>query len=185
MVRDQLEKLYGVRMQFKAQFLHLGKKVGGKKRDRLLLTAILLDVKDAKTETLLTDHLWFNFAKQFEQLKLKSGDVLEFFGRIYAYQKGYSEDDEERPFETDYCVKYPSQMRVIGHAEGDFSHDEEISTNVRKVVADHEMHRRATWDRYLEKVNAPKAKMIPEVKPKMEEKPKKIRDLWSYLLEGK
>ena len=80
-------------------------------------TVLLVDIKD-EFDVILTDHLWFNYTKGFQDLgKLKPGDQIEFDARVAKYEKGYKGRDEflqlSRPVETDYHLSYPTKLKKI------------------------------------------------------------------------
>lgn len=69
----------------------------------LLLTEISkLDGK------LITDHLWFNYTKNFLKLgQLLPGDVIQFDARVANYSKGYYLCQTK-----DYKLSYPTKIRL-------------------------------------------------------------------------
>ena len=124
-MRHGLQLIDGVRTRFRSTFKRFGKKSGYKKR--WVLTILLVDVKIAGDENVLCDHVWMTAGKQFKDLDLHSGDIIEFNARVGAYRKGYSMDDLERPFRIDYRLERPTKMEKKGKATGDFSACEEES----------------------------------------------------------
>lgn len=100
------------RHTFVGTFERLGIKSGFKGND--LQTILLTNVHLKDDETILTDHLWFNFTKGFAEQKLRSGDLVQFDGRIVLYEKGYYgnklEVAMEHPSEWDCEISYPTKI---------------------------------------------------------------------------
>lgn len=107
-MRTELAKQYNVRSRFSGTFLHFGTKRGYK---HTLTTVLLVDIVDDQHKS-MTDHLWFNFTKEFEELylheRLKSGTILSFNARVDSYVKGYHKD------EIDYHLSYPRKFKIEG-----------------------------------------------------------------------
>lgn len=79
-MRKDLEKIENVRDRFSGTF----EKTGTKKNYHgfPVLTVLLKDIKD-KSNTIISDHLWFNNTKGFEKLgTLNNGDVVFFDARV-------------------------------------------------------------------------------------------------------
>jgi hypothetical protein len=79
----------------------------------------LKDVKDENGQ-LVTDHLWFNMTKGFEEANLHPGDIVEFRGKVEKYIKGYQgrrEDVFGKPIEADYKLSRPTKVRNLGKKE--------------------------------------------------------------------
>jgi len=131
-MRHDLKAIDGVRTRFRATFQRFGKKSGYKVR--WLLTILLVDVKLASDGDAVTDHAWMTAGKQFKDLELHSGDIIELDARVGMYQKGYSEDDEENPFRYDYRLERPTRMVKVGKADGDFSDLEKESQEIKEHV---------------------------------------------------
>ncbi len=131
-MRCLLGKMDGTRSRFHATFERFGKKSGYKVP--WLLTLLLVDVKRVDDGSVVTDHAWMNYGKQFGSLDLHAGDVVEFDARVGMYQKGYSEDDEDNPFRFDYRLERPTRMEKVGRAEGDFTIDEKMSRETFDLV---------------------------------------------------
>ncbi|MFW9952137.1 MAG: hypothetical protein ACFFKA_18605 [Candidatus Thorarchaeota archaeon] len=102
-MRKELAKRYGQRDRFYGTFDHLGKKTNWY-TGKLEITVLLLNIRD-KTGKVVTDHLWFNYTKEFQKIKeLKQGDLIRFEARIDTYRKGYEKDF------IDYKLSRPSKM---------------------------------------------------------------------------
>ena len=99
------------RQIFTGTFVRFGEKTGYKGP---VSTVLLKDIYDNK-EKLLTDHLWFNLTKGFDKLRMKEGDIIEFYARVKRYEKGYrgQRDDVYVPHEMDYKLSHPSKLRKI------------------------------------------------------------------------
>lgn len=107
-MRTELAKQYNIRSRFSGTFLHFGTKRGYK---HTLTTVLLVDITDDQ-HTSMTDHLWFNFTKEFEEIytneRLKTGTILSFNARVDSYVKGYHKD------ELDYHLSYPRKFKIEG-----------------------------------------------------------------------
>jgi hypothetical protein len=77
-------------------------------------TVLLKDVKDENGQ-LVTDHLWFNMTKGFEEANLQPGDIVEFRGKVEKYIKGYRgrREDVYKPLVTDYKLSRPTKVRKL------------------------------------------------------------------------
>lgn len=102
------------RHTFTAQFVRFGTKNGYKGIERTVL------LKDVRLDNeIITDHLWFNLTKGFNNCDLHEGDIVQFDGRIAAYEKGYKgrRDDYqiyiEHPIEIDYKIERPTHVVVL------------------------------------------------------------------------
>lgn len=101
-MRKELGKRYGNRIKVYGTFEKFGKKEGWK--GELLTTVLLVGIRD-KTGKVLTDHLWFNFTKEFQKIKnLCPGDLIRFEARVDGYMKGYKKD------QFDYKLSRPSKI---------------------------------------------------------------------------
>ncbi len=97
------------REKYKATFKRFGIRSGYK---GAIETVLLIDVID-KYHRLITSHLWMDCGKQFDKLKLKEGDMVQFNARVKVYEKGYLGYDEigDKAFPTiDYGLSYPSKV---------------------------------------------------------------------------
>jgi len=100
------------REKYKATFERFGIR-SGYKGD--IKTVLLLDVID-RNHNLVTSHLWMDCGKQFDELKLKEGDFVQFYARVKTYEKGYQGYNEygEEGFSTiDYGLCYPSKVVTL------------------------------------------------------------------------
>lgn len=107
-MRTELAKKYNERERFSGIFQNFGIKRGYRHKET---TVILSQIKDSKGN-ILTDHLWFNYTKEFKKLwhsgKLQTGKIIEFNARVKIYTKGYEKD------EFDYNLQYPRKLKIIG-----------------------------------------------------------------------
>jgi len=108
-LRKELKKIEHQRELFRGIFKKYGHKTGykGASTETILLVAI----RDSN-ENLISDHLWFNMTKGFEQLgTLKEGDILQFEARVKKYRKGYVNRragiDQS---EFDYKLSHPTRI---------------------------------------------------------------------------
>lgn len=81
-------------------------------------TVLLKNVK--LDDYVVTDHLWFNFTKGFQDCDLHEGDIVRFDGRVQVYEKGYKGYKEdvriECPVSSDYKISRPSKVCVVFRA---------------------------------------------------------------------
>lgn len=107
MYRKKLKDIEDERKIFIGAFERYGIKSGYK---HPLKTVLLLDITDEDGNE-ITDHLWFNFTKGFEQLgELKKGDKIKFRARSKRYIKGYQGYRYDIPniISTDYKLSNPT-----------------------------------------------------------------------------
>jgi hypothetical protein len=111
-MRKELAKENGQRKKFRAFFSRLGKKVNykGYTEETILLTNII----DIDTNKIVSDHVWFSYAKGFEKIELKEGVQLEFEARVKEYRKGYVNTRYKiNNSSTDYKLSHPTKIRII------------------------------------------------------------------------
>jgi len=111
-MRRELRNKEGVRETFTGTFVRFGtKKNWHGFEDK---TILLNNIKTLCGEN-VTDHLWFNFTKQFEKVDLKENDVVEFDARVKRYKKGYQgyRDDVYKPVEIDYKLSHPTKIKIL------------------------------------------------------------------------
>jgi len=113
-LRQKLAEKFNVneREKYKATFERFGIR-SGYKGD--IQTVLLLDVID-RNHNLVTSHLWMDCGKQFDKLKLKEGDFVQFYARVKIYEKGYqgyNEFGEEGWTSIDYGLCYPSKVAKL------------------------------------------------------------------------
>ena len=111
-MREDLGDMNGRRLRFQGIFRRYGIKtsysiqqpMGFAKR-----TILLTDVK--RNGRVITDHLWFNLTKGFENLgELTEGDIIQFHARVRTYLKGYGGYDNK---ELDYKLSHPTKIKLI------------------------------------------------------------------------
>lgn len=113
MVREELEKIHGVRAEFRGEVAKFGTKPTWKGPP--IQTMLLRNVCDAGGK-IVTDHLWFTVYKTLAELNLEVGDEIVFEARVADYVKGYRghrEDYDLPPVETDYKLSHPTRARKI------------------------------------------------------------------------
>lgn len=111
-MRKRLATQEGERKKFTATFSRWGKKINynGYSED----TILLISIRDATTNTVVADHLWFSFSKSFEKLSLTEGAVLEFEARVKAYTKGYENKRYGiRNKTSDFKLSHPTKIKII------------------------------------------------------------------------
>jgi hypothetical protein len=108
-MREGLKDKYNKRIKVSAVVDRYGEKTGYKGRRKR--TICFIDVKDPKTDKLLTDHIWFTVGKRIEKQELIPGDEVTFYARVSDYMKGYHKD------EYDYKLSYPTKFKVIKRAK--------------------------------------------------------------------
>jgi hypothetical protein len=115
-VRKVLGENEGERSLYTGEFIRTGFKNGFKGPVK---TVLLKDVKDENGQ-LVTDHLWFNMTKGFEEANLQPGDIVEFRGKVEKYIKGYRgrREDVYKPLVTDYKLSRPTKVRKLDPESG-------------------------------------------------------------------
>jgi len=107
-LREKLAKRNNERDIFTGIFIRFGTKSGYKHKEP---TVLLQDIQD-KNSKIVTDHLWFNYTKEFKRLwennDLHPGNIIEFYARVKIYSKGYEKD------EFDYKLSFPTKLKNIG-----------------------------------------------------------------------
>lgn len=106
------------RFTFQGQFARYGYKRATDRRGNehymptLLLTN--LQVQDGDRFNLVTDHLWFNLTKGFQELGLlNTDDVVQLNGRVNDYYKGYFTS----PKQHDIKLSYPSKIKLVNQRD--------------------------------------------------------------------
>ena len=111
-MRKELQKIKEVRKTFNGTFERFGFKNGYVGQ---LQTVLLKDIHDEENNY-ITDHLWFNYTKGFQNLgSLKVGDKIKFVARVKQYEKGYKgyRTDVYKPLELDYKLSHPTKLEII------------------------------------------------------------------------
>lgn len=119
-MREKLQKIDGLRKEFRGNFVRYGTKTNFKGYPEK--TVLLQDV-ECTVESIHCDHLWFNLTKEFAKLDLKEGDIVSFQARVKEYYKGYKgyreEAQWERPIEKDYKLSYPTKIKLLKGKEAE------------------------------------------------------------------
>ena len=115
--RQPLEARAGARVNVTAIFSRLGaREAFGEGKE----TVLLVDVRDADTGELLTDHLWFNRGRIWRNAGLIPGDTIAFSARPIEYRTGYWGPNALRridaPARRDYRLSTPEGLRIIARA---------------------------------------------------------------------
>jgi len=111
MARVGLKNDLGVRKKFRGIFVRTGRKAGfnGHSQETLLFKKII----DLETETMVADHVWFNFTKGFEGVEINEGIIIEFEARIKEYKKGYVNNKLKiNQQKIDYKLSHPTKIRI-------------------------------------------------------------------------
>lgn len=83
-------------------------------------TVLLKDIHLKDETEILTDHLWFNATKGFENVNPTQGDQIQFNGRVEDYQRGYNgyREDVYIPCSTDYKICFPTKVVDLSNKKG-------------------------------------------------------------------
>jgi len=108
-MRKALKKIEEQRDVFRGIFSKYGSKTNY--RGPSTETILLVEIRDANG-ALVSDHLWFNLTKGFEQLgHLRPGEVVQFEARVKKYEKGYVNRragiDQRK---ADYKLSHPTKI---------------------------------------------------------------------------
>jgi hypothetical protein len=111
-MRKELSKIENERSSFIGTFKRYGTKTNYKGFPEK--TILLINIKNIEGKV-VSDHLWFNFTKQFEKLgELKEGDMVSFDARVKTYIKGYVNFREEIDNrELDYKLSHPTKVGIL------------------------------------------------------------------------
>jgi hypothetical protein len=111
-MRKQLESREGKRSTYRGRFERFGKKSGYRGPiDTLLLTNI-----EDRSGNSVCDHIWFTVGKQFSELVLQSGDIVQFDARSASYTKGYKgrrDDVYDSPISKDFRLSNPTKVSKV------------------------------------------------------------------------
>jgi hypothetical protein len=111
-MRKQLASAEGSRKKFAATFSRFGKKTNYHGyADR---TILLVNIIDLETNSLVADHVWFNFTKAFEKLTLHPGVRVGFDARVKIYKKGYVNTRHKIDNRSlDFRLSHPTGVTLI------------------------------------------------------------------------
>jgi len=110
-MRKQLSKIENFRGTFFGEFKRMGNKPNyhGFPEETILLVNII----DCNGK-IMTKHLWFNFTKGFQKIKLIEGCKIKFNARVKPYIKGYINNrDYVDEREVDYKLSHPTKIEVM------------------------------------------------------------------------
>jgi hypothetical protein len=108
-VRKELAKQIGERKKFQATFVRFGKKTNyqGFAEE----TVLLKNIVDLESNKIVTEHVWFTYTKNFQQIPLATGMHIEFEARIKKYTKGYKNSRYKIDHRTeDYKLSHPTKI---------------------------------------------------------------------------
>jgi len=115
-MRNELQKLNGQRMRFRATVERYGSRAGWKGYPEQ--TILLTNVCFVDTNELACDHLWFKCGQWSWELEV--GSMFEFDARVDSYVKGYqgrrAEEFGMSLLTIDYHLERPSKVAVISKA---------------------------------------------------------------------
>lgn len=112
MVRKKLSKLEYQLLVFTGRFRRYGIKQGYQGRE--IDTALFVNILNKEGEK-VTDHVWFNKTKGFQQLGMVvQGQLIQFEARVKEYFKGYI-NPRKGMFEQekDYKLNYPTKFKKV------------------------------------------------------------------------
>ena len=111
-MRKELQKQEGQRKKFHAVFVKVGSKRNyhGYSEETILLK----NIRDAESQKIITDHVWFSYTKTFQSILLREGVHLEFEARIKEYKKGYVNSRYKIDNRIkDYKLSHPTKIRLV------------------------------------------------------------------------
>jgi hypothetical protein len=108
-MRDELAKREGHRVRVQAKIERYGSTPDGSRY-------LLVDVRDAKSGELLTEHLWMSIGPW--AVGMREGDVIAFDATVAQYVKGYfgrRQDiiDAKASPSIDYHLDQPANAQVV------------------------------------------------------------------------
>ena len=110
-MRKELGKHVGERKKFQATFVRFGKKTNYQGFGEE--TVLLKNIVDLESNKIVTEHLWFAYTKNFQQIHLTEGTYIEFEARIKRYTKGYKNSKYKIDQRTeDYKLSHPTKISL-------------------------------------------------------------------------
>ena len=110
-MRKALGKQVGERKKFQAIFVRFGKKTNYRGFGEE--TVLLKNIVDLENNQIVTEHLWFAYTKNFQQIHLTEGMHIEFEARIKKYTKGYKNSKYKIDQRTeDYKLSHPTKISL-------------------------------------------------------------------------
>lgn len=127
-MRKDLKERLGERSRYKGTFEKYG--VKSSYRGWPKVTILLTEVRSVSSNRLITDHLWFNETKGFQEIgPLYPGDIVAFDGRVKPYEKGYvSKRNEIDTREIDYKLSHPTKIVIINYSKSHLEYKEGLKT---------------------------------------------------------
>jgi hypothetical protein len=111
-MRKQLASVEGSRKKFTATFSRFGRKTNY--HGYVDRTVLLTNIIDVETNAVVTDHVWFNYTKAFEELTLEHGVKVAFDARVKIYKKGYVNRKYKIDHGTvDFKLSHPTKLRLL------------------------------------------------------------------------
>lgn len=111
-MRTELRKLSNQRRLFTGIFVRIGTKSGW--QGKILETVLIKDIRDSNNK-LITNHLWFNLTKGFQNIDFKEGNKIQFMARVTSYYKGYKGRRAEElgldSYEEDFKLSFPTKIK--------------------------------------------------------------------------
>jgi hypothetical protein len=104
-MRSVLAKRQGEHARFTGIFARFGSK--NNRRNGLHKTVLLMQITD-EFGTVICDHMWFDYTREFGALWLERGDTISFEASVRPYKKG-----KTRTTELDYELAHPCHMRKM------------------------------------------------------------------------
>ena len=91
---------------FTGKFVKFG--IKSDRKGNPVSTVLLSEIRD-ESGIYLCDHLWIEDAKDFYSLDLAAGDIVQFYGRVESYKKGYRGNRcidvmSKKPMKWDYKI---------------------------------------------------------------------------------
>jgi len=114
-MRNGLQKYNGLRKTFVGTFIKFGRK---EYKGYFKITLLFKNIKRVNNQkNIITDHIWFNLTKEFDNIRLEPGDLISFDARIVEYYKGYKGYKEDlqmmKPIEKDYRLSHPRNIKKL------------------------------------------------------------------------
>ena len=122
-MRDKLENLWQHRAVFTGRFVKFGIKAD--RKGSPVSTVLLSEIRD-ESGIYLCDHLWIEDAKDFYSLDLAAGDIIQFYGRVESYKKGYRGNRyidvmSKKPMKWDYKITNVMGVKKIIPSYDDYA----------------------------------------------------------------
>jgi hypothetical protein len=112
-MRKKLAEIKERRKRFAGIFKRFGLKRNFK--GAMEKTVLIEKISEAGSPVVLSDHLWMNYTKSFDDAGfLAEGDRIEFDARVKPYEKGYvNKRDGLDERKLDYRLSHPTKVERI------------------------------------------------------------------------